>query len=62
MQINGKEIDIVKSHVESTNVEDCGSESICQRSPCLNQGECVNLSHNEYKCNCEPQFTGNRFI
>lgn len=30
----------------------------CSSNPCLNQGQCYPLSITEYKCSCQPGFSG----
>ena len=58
LKINDKEVNLAKSHLESINVQDCGSDSLCQRSPCLNGGSCEEGNRTNYRCYCTDEFTG----
>jgi hypothetical protein len=51
-------MDLVNSVIDSSNVADCGSDSPCQRSPCLNQGDCREIDITEFECICRENYSG----
>ncbi|OTF81960.1 Laminin G and EGF domain containing protein [Euroglyphus maynei] len=59
LKINDKSIDFYRKHIESSNVDNCGLVSLCQRSPCLNNGNCLELNETTYRCVCNDDYTGN---
>ncbi|CAG2167829.1 unnamed protein product, partial [Oppiella nova] len=58
IEVNSVEIDLVDSVIDSSNVADCGSESPCQRMPCLNGGQCRDIGSTDFECICQKNFTG----
>ncbi|KAH9506007.1 Basement membrane-specific heparan sulfate proteoglycan core protein, variant 5 [Dermatophagoides farinae] len=58
LKINDKNIDFSRKHIESSNLENCGLVSLCQRSPCLNNGNCLELNETTYRCICDDDHTG----
>ncbi|XP_046437149.1 basement membrane-specific heparan sulfate proteoglycan core protein-like isoform X37 [Daphnia pulex] len=59
-EVQGMELDLVNSVIDSANVEDCGGASACERKPCSNGGLCTETgaSLTDYTCQCEEGFSG----
>jgi len=59
-EVQGMEIDLVNSVIDSANVEDCGEASACERKPCHNGGLCTETGpgSTDYSCSCEEGFSG----
>ena len=60
LKVNLRDMDLIGDATESVNIADCGETSPCDRNPCLNNGECVNVSKTEYFCRCRAEYTGKR--
>ncbi|XP_075696695.1 basement membrane-specific heparan sulfate proteoglycan core protein [Rhinoderma darwinii] len=60
VSINGKEVDISYSFVESHSISQCYDSSPCDRMPCLHGGRCMPTGEYEYQCLCYDGFTGDR--
>lgn len=58
LEINGKDVGLLKRYIESSNVENCGIVSLCQQSPCLNGGNCLEINQTTYECFCQDDFMG----
>lgn len=54
-------MDLVNSVIDAANVADCGSESPCQRTPCLNGGQCHEIDLTDYECICPENYSGLSF-
>ncbi|XP_076325413.1 terribly reduced optic lobes isoform X10 [Tachypleus tridentatus] len=60
VEVNGLNIDLVNSVVDSANVVDCGGRSPCLPNPCQNNGLC-NEDYSRldsYRCDCQSGFRG----
>jgi len=60
-ELQGEEVDLVNSVVDSANIEDCGGASACERRPCLNGGVCNEYGGSglgDFTCQCEDGFSG----
>ncbi|CAG5125030.1 unnamed protein product, partial [Candidula unifasciata] len=58
LTIGNATIRLFDDALETLNVEDCGERRLCDRRPCLNNAQCVDISPTEYRCYCSSQFTG----
>ncbi|XP_054159296.1 basement membrane-specific heparan sulfate proteoglycan core protein-like isoform X2 [Oppia nitens] len=57
-EVNNVSMHLTNSVIESSNVVDCGSDSLCQRSPCLNSGQCREINRFDFECICRPNYSG----
>lgn len=60
IEINDRQIHLIKDAVESSDINDCGEKRLCDRMPCKNGGLCEDVSSTEFLCICEPNFSGKR--
>nr|XP_042896680.1 basement membrane-specific heparan sulfate proteoglycan core protein [Parasteatoda tepidariorum] len=60
VEVNGVDIDLVNSAIDSSNVEDCGVRTPCETNPCLNEGICVedDGAPRGYVCECREGYSG----
>ncbi|XP_028845065.1 protein eyes shut homolog isoform X2 [Denticeps clupeoides] len=56
LQVNTKELDIVREAVRGQNILNCASP-VCQHQPCRNGGTCVSDAENWF-CVCPPLYSG----
>ncbi|KAK2193775.1 hypothetical protein NP493_5g02050 [Ridgeia piscesae] len=56
--LKGTTLDLVEDAIASSNIVDCGDIKPCAKRPCANDGQCVEVSSTEYRCNCPVQYTG----
>lgn len=47
-----------KKHIKSVNVNNCGLKSLCERTPCLNGGTCLNINETLFECFCDDKYFG----
>uniref|UniRef100_A0A0B7ATX1 Basement membrane-specific heparan sulfate proteoglycan core protein n=1 Tax=Arion vulgaris TaxID=1028688 RepID=A0A0B7ATX1_9EUPU len=52
-------VKLIEDAIESLNIRDCGDRRLCERRPCRNNAQCVDVSPTQYTCICSAQFTGN---
>ncbi|CAG5123328.1 unnamed protein product, partial [Candidula unifasciata] len=57
LSIGDTSVRLIEDAIESLNIEDCGDRRLCERRPCRNDGQCVDLSPTQYRCACPQQFT-----
>lgn len=58
LEINNQTIDLINHSIDSLNVKNCKSVSICSKNPCKNNGICSELSTDSYRCTCRSPFSG----
>ncbi|XP_054720927.1 basement membrane-specific heparan sulfate proteoglycan core protein-like [Uloborus diversus] len=60
VEVNNVEIDLVNSVVDSSNVEDCGGRTPCEKNPCLFDGICIEDEGTQsgYVCECQDGYSG----
>lgn len=47
-----------KKHIKAVNVDNCGLKSLCERTPCLNGGTCLNINETLFECFCDDKYFG----
>ncbi|GFO45199.1 basement membrane-specific heparan sulfate proteoglycan core protein-like [Plakobranchus ocellatus] len=56
--IRDQEIRLAQSALTALNIQNCGDRSLCDRRPCRNGAECIDLSPTDYSCRCMDGFVG----
>lgn len=58
LEINNQTVDLLNQSIDSSNIKNCKVQSMCFKNPCKNNGQCIELSADTYKCVCQSPFSG----
>ncbi|BFZ23346.1 hypothetical protein BsWGS_26385 [Bradybaena similaris] len=58
LSVGQSSVRLIEDAINSLNIVDCGDRRLCEKYPCHNDAQCIDVSPTQYRCVCLQQFTG----